>query len=205
MKITVLLSIALVICLSASAWAAAPTLTTFSAGTPARAASVNANFTAISDALPGVTNAFNSSSMYPVADTVLTSVAISCPGPGYVLLLAKMVVELDHTNGTVTYCTGVISRNRTTATYNSHLFTAVPSTAPTGSYYQTPSAFGVETISAAGTYTYYLVADNNGSGTPRVYRSQLAAVFFPEAVGAISNFGEIQLLGSPESSNGEGK
>jgi hypothetical protein len=105
MNKTILLAFALMLCLCASAWAAVPY--TFSAGTPARAASVNANFTNLNDSLPGIANEFINESGIAIsgisAVSVLSSQVITPPADGYVLALAMAKVRLDHATTGSTY------------------------------------------------------------------------------------------------------
>ncbi len=192
-----------ILCITPTADADVTIPSTFSSGTPAIAASVNANFAYLGSVMPAIasSNNLNSISLSAAGKTTLSTLTVNVPGPGYLQLIGHASLGIDHTNGTTSaYNTGISTTagQFDTNSYRFQSYYAIPSGNPTGAYYVSPSPKAIDIIPSKGTYTYYLIGSHGGGNTGFWYRSNLIAIFFPASLGNISHsLGDIVPLGSP--------
>ncbi len=195
MNKTVLLSLAFVLCLGASTQAAVPY--TFSAGTPARAASVNANFTALGNGLPGLANCY---SYGPFAITsssaMVSSLTVVCPVAGYLLVIAQSSQSISHDIGTASFlnsCLHTVKNTFETAHQSPFL---LASNVPTGDYASTMTVTRTFSIASAGNFKVYLNSYLTGavSTTAWIYGCNMTGIFIPLAAGVVDITGGIDPL-----------
>lgn len=189
-----LLTLTLVLALAAgTAWADAVVgLTTFTSGTPAIAASVNANFseiqnsvddndtriTSLEDTTPGTASAFFAATSYPaVAATAIGEVTIDVPGPGTVVVTANATLKLEHTNGSISKMLVYIVDAPLTTESSHQAYYSFGTGAASGNYYFAFAKTRIFTVSSAGSKTFYLTA--TGDGNSYIYRKDLVAIYYP--------------------------
>jgi hypothetical protein len=194
MKTTCAALLTAVFCLAAKP-AFAQTLTipnTFVAGTPAKAADVNANFTAVATAVNGLTKAsaidqtgcpsgICTTMTYNVTQTV-NQISITTTGAGvaFVFFTGNVECGAAATAGVgISVWAQLVSTNvAPTLGDGLALFRGI---AAVSDYYDSPmDAHRVFVVPAAGTYTYYYNAINRSSTvTCTYYGGNMSAMFIP--------------------------
>jgi hypothetical protein len=139
---------------------------------------------------PGLANTVVAGPLSMGADpSVIASVTIAVPSAGYTLISSCAAVHsLHHTYGDFTECSFRLSTNTTTTGQFAMTSWSVDENCPSG-VYSTPFALqGVQQVSSAGSYTYYLLgkrAELSGHDAITVYDICLTAVFVPNAYGTV--------------------
>ncbi len=109
--------------------------------------------------------------------TNLESVSITVPAAGNVTFSATAVIYVEH--ATTTEDDVLLFASPQSATcYDSDGFISVPAAAPTGTYYYTAPLLDTFPVTAAGTYTFYVVG-SCAQGTAVFSYGHLSAVFSP--------------------------
>ena len=208
-----LLTLILVLALAAgSAWADAVIgLTTFTSGTPAIAASVNANFAEILDSvddnhsrittlesamprittlestMPGVMNALWRTARIGTVGIYkdLASVTINAPADGYVLAMLSGSVSMTHTNGTISKANISVSKTSETLTgvfpTNFTIWDAMPN-----GVYNTPFSWsGIFAVNAGANTFYSVVFWGGGVVSATFQQDQFNLLFVPNAYGTV--------------------
>ncbi len=174
---------------------------TFSAGTPARAASVNADFSALDNSLPGAAAARPSIKTLTAsgANDICGSCSITVPGAGYIFASADLTVDINHTSGTASICRFSVDHS-STINGATDAWTALSSSSQTGLYSFTTGWSGVFPVASAGTYKYYLVGNQFNAGPIiSTYHPALSLIFIPKALGTVTSAAsEIAPLGNAD-------
>lgn len=122
-------------------------------------------------------NSYNVSSVTPVS---FASVTIDAPASGYVLVMAKANMALEHTNGKVQNALVGVSSSATTQT--ARVVVRLSNNLPTGDYW-IPVATQNVFAASQGSNTFYLTAsDNFGGGTTdgiQINSPLITAVYLP--------------------------
>ncbi|UCD94861.1 MAG: hypothetical protein JSU69_02080, partial [Candidatus Zixiibacteriota bacterium] len=136
---------------------------------------------------PGIGSNYGSSSYVSLTstDVNLTSVTITAPTTGYVIVLGSAYYVPSHVSGTKDLGRFSISRASATLDFGYLANVSTPANATTDSDMPLPVALHRTDTVIAGTVTYYFVADAY-SGSPRVSKARLTAMFFPTAYGTVS-------------------
>jgi len=121
-------------------------------------------------------------------DINLDSAVISVPTDGYMVVIANAYYVPIHTTGTRDLGRFSISTTSEVLDYNTMCNVSTPANAETNTDLPLGvSVHGVYDVTP-GTYTYYFVADAY-TGTPRVFKAKITAMFFPTAYGTVDAIG----------------
>lgn len=154
---------------------------TFSAGTTAKASEVNADFAKLVAALPGA-EWLNINSYFNISGTDATmhnggSISLTVPGPGLIIVIHTGSATFFGDNRTIDVGIGSSS----TAFLRSVELGRLDGSG-TSRFDQSYSVVAVASVSAAGTYTYYALAQGNTlfhSNSVNVAPSALVGVYLP--------------------------
>ncbi|RIH84659.1 hypothetical protein Mlute_01823 [Meiothermus luteus] len=151
---------------------------TFSAGSPIRAAEVNANFAALNNALPGVAQTAASDSV-AITDTTpaVDSVTINVPGPGYVRVSATAQLNVEYTGTSSAMFTLAVSNTADTIRPDQDKRISLPGGLPAWTYRYIVSSERVFPVDSAGPKTFYLIAEENSSVQGTISSRTLTATF----------------------------
>lgn len=148
---------------------------TFSSGTTAKAAEVNADFDALVKAVPGVkvVDASLSSASLTTTWTNVGQIAIAAPRAGYVIVKSNGYINLSANQ----YAQVAVSDSSTALGTGSHYLQI----GATGTYAQIP--YNVEYVFtvSAGSATYYLVCRGTSSFTLESISGVIVAEFIPNS------------------------
>ncbi len=130
--------------------AAAVTVTSFTSGTLISASAMNANFTALVNALPAVkTLQTTSSGLFPAAEGDLRTFPVTTLGAGQVVITMSGYLRITHTTGTASQISLFV---RQAATKFRVITQLVPAGNPTASVINEPFSFTAAfPVAAAGT------------------------------------------------------
>ncbi|MBI5043168.1 MAG: hypothetical protein HZC10_04930 [Nitrospirae bacterium] len=170
------------------AYAAVTVPNTFSSGTTISSSQVNANFTALGNAMPAVkTASLGASATLTGSYSNVGSLTVTAPTAGFVQLTATGMAEiLGKTNagyfflyvGLTDTSSGIPAEGNFTRFYLTDTATPAAVTANYNIPYSVHSVFPV----AAGANTFYLVALETGSpsgGSGRLWYNRITAIFVP--------------------------
>ena len=176
-------------------WGAAVTIpNSFTDGDVISASEMNANFTAVKNAVDtleanqaGAAQSVDAG-IQSVATTVGSygSVDVNAPGAGYVLVITSAEVQFSHTNGTASNVNYGVSESATAYDSDQDQDVTIASTAPSGTYVFTTSAQKIFPVAGAGTHTFYVVADSATGTTASLLDITLSAVFIPTGAGTVA-------------------
>ncbi len=118
------------------------------------------------------------------ACTTYTSaeVSITVPSAGEIVITASVMLDLSHTSGTRDIAFVVIQNNTSSCPDDPYLgIMVVQSTLPTDTYWQSVSVQKNYTVSAAGTYTFYVNGrmTSGQNAADQFWYANLVAVFYP--------------------------
>jgi hypothetical protein len=171
---------------------------TFSAGTPARAASVNANFTALDSGLPGLANHYyNSTFTAASTSAMVTSLTVVCSSAGYLFVIAQASQHINHITGTISFLDSCLNTIKNTFENAHQSPFQLDSGIPTGTYASSMFVTRTFSIGAAGNFKVYLNSyfDGNVSSHGYIYRCNMTGIFIPLAAGTVDITGGIEPLG----------
>ncbi|GEM82610.1 hypothetical protein [Meiothermus hypogaeus] len=160
---------------------------TFTAGNPIRAAEVNANFTALNNALPGVAQAVESDTTdIPDSPNYLRrSVTINVPGPGYVRVSASLQLNIVYTGSNALF-TVALANEPDVIRPDQDKRISLPGGLPNWTYIQIVSSERVFPVDSAGPKTFYLLVEENSATQGQVAKSTLTATFVT-GMGTVQN------------------
>jgi len=124
----------------------------------------------------------------------LSSRTITVPSSGYVLVMGTCQLQLSHTSGTQDGFNVGVSDSSAALPGNQDFAFTIGSTAATAFYSRVLTVHGLFSV-AAGSSTFYLLAENFGGATGTVFDRQLSLVFIPTAYGTVE--GTLASLGGP--------
>lgn len=160
---------------------------TFTAGSPIRAAEVNANFAALNNALPGVAQSAASDAVAITNTTpAVASVTINVPGPGYVKVSATAQLNVEYTGTSSAQFTLGLSSTSDTLRPDQDKRLSLPSGLPAWTYIYILSAERVFPVDSAGSKTFYLIAEENSGVQGTVSKRTLTATFMT-GMGTVQN------------------
>lgn len=162
---------------------------TFTAGTPASAADVNANFSAVEASIPGI-NVSDDQTYSPVSATAGTvaQITVTPPANGYVLLQYSGIADIAHTNGTLDEVRVEISDTAGMITFEpSFNLVEVTSAQPSSGdeYYSPIQTQRLFPVTANVTKTFYVRADLHSGTTAYIGYNYLSAMFVPKTIGTL--------------------
>ncbi len=169
---------------------------TFSAGTPAVAAQVNDNFTAVGNQMPAVKQVPATDWITGVSTTSanLQSITITPPGSGFVIVTASGTVTYNYTTGTsaeICMDLGIISADTSgcspagSPAANVAFRSFLPSTFPSSDIYgysATYSLVNVFPVTAGVAQSYYLNGFATGTSSTALFHPILTVLFVPNAL-----------------------
>lgn len=143
---------------------------------------------------PGLSSSYSSTFVYPPvggAFTVVDSVDITLPAPGYVFVITTAVMQLYHTNGTPTRVDLYLNTVRN-APAAGGVMGLVPAVNATGPYGVPTTLTRVFSETTAGTKRYYLVTSYNfgTNATTNIPSATTSALYFPTLRGTSSGAAE---------------
>jgi hypothetical protein len=160
---------------------------TFSAGSPIRAAEVNANFAALNNALPGVaqTAAADAVAITNTAPAV-ASVTITVPGPGFVKVSASAQLNIEYSGLSSATFTVAVTNAPDTIRPDQDKRISLPAGLPAWNYSYIVSSERVFPVDSAGPKTFYLIAEENSGVQGTVSKRTLSATYLT-AMGEVQN------------------
>lgn len=160
---------------------------TFTAGSPIRAAEVNANFSALNNALPGVAQTVESDTteIPDFPNSLSRSVTINVPGPGYVRVSASLQLNIVYTGGNALF-TVALANEPDVIRPDQDKRISLPGGLPNWTYIQIVSSERVFPVDSAGPKTFYLLVEENSATQGQVARSTLTATFMT-GMGTVQN------------------
>ncbi|MBO1436848.1 hypothetical protein [Meiothermus sp. CFH 77666] len=160
---------------------------TFTAGSPIRAAEVNANFSALNNALPGVAQTVesNTTDIPDFPNSLSRSVTINVPGPGYVRVSASLQLNIVYTGGNALF-TVALANEPDVIRPDQDKRISLPGGLPNWTYIQIVSSERVFPVDSAGPKTFYLLVEENSATQGQVARSTLTATFVT-GMGTVQN------------------
>lgn len=160
---------------------------TFTAGSPIRAAEVNANFSALNNALPGVAQTVesNTTDIPDFPNSLSRSVTINVPGPGYVRVSASLQLNIVYTGGNALF-TVALANEPDVIRPDQDKRISLPGGLPNWTYIQIVSSERVFPVDSAGPRTFYLLVEENSATQGQVARSTLTATFVT-GMGTVQN------------------
>ncbi|GIW23826.1 hypothetical protein [Meiothermus sp.] len=150
---------------------------TFSAGSPIRAAEVNANFAALNNALPGVAQTAASNAIAITDTPAVDSVTINVPGPGYVRVSATAQLNVEYTGTSSAMFTLAVSNTADTIRPDQDKRISLPGGLPAWTYRYIVSSERVFPVDSAGPKTFYLIAEENSVVQGTISSRTLTATF----------------------------
>jgi hypothetical protein len=115
---------------------------------------------------------------------IITSRSVTVPAAGYVLAVGKCNILLTHYSGTATAAYVGLS-STTSIPAAQQTFVQLPPLASNGTYAHVVACSEIFEVGAAGTYTFYFLADES-SGSGSVDTAVLTLAYFPTAYGTVA-------------------
>ncbi len=160
---------------------------TFSAGSPIRAAEVNANFAALNNALPGVAQTAAAEAVAITAATpAVASVSINVPGPGFVKVSASAQLNIEYSGLSSATFTVAVTNTPDTIRPDQDKRISLPAGLPAWTYSYIVSSERVFPVDSAGPKTFYLIAEENSGVQGTVSKRTLSATYLT-AMGEVQN------------------
>lgn len=120
----------------------------------------------------------------------LDSAVITTPSAGYVVVVASAYYQPNHITGTKDLGRFCISTSSATINYDNMANLSTPAVAATDSDMPMPVSLHAVYSVSAGIQKYYFVGDS-WSGSPRVNKSRIVAMYFP------TNYGTVDVKSEP--------
>jgi hypothetical protein len=159
---------------------------TFSAGSPIRAAEVNANFAALNQALPGVAQTVVAERVDITPTSAIASVSINVPGPGHVLVRATAQLNILYDGTSSAAFTFGVSNSSDSFRPDQDRRIGLPAGLPAWTYSYIVSAERVFTVDSAGIKTFYLLAEENSPVQGTISKTTLTATYL-KAMGTVQD------------------